>query len=538
MNPISAAPISVTPISVTGGYRVGSGIFRAVAFPGWLVRLAGMVLLALLWRGPALAYQELNWDEALYRLIGGAMLQGDLPYVGLWDRKPVGLFAVVAAVQALFGPSLAAWRMTAAVSVGVGGFALGEITRRLVPRAPSAGGLAGVLWVLYSARAGGEGVNAELYFLPLNLLGLAVLLNIPARPASGRWGWAILFAAGLLFGMAAQVKTNAAVSWLAFAFLLARQGFAWRDGLPVLAGIMVPTLAVMGIYAGAGAFGAWWWSNAGSHLVVLGPALLVAAPPGEAASLPALEDIARQLSVYAVPLLATLAALAVARGNRVALAVWIAAEVVALLMLRRFTDHMVIQLLPPLCLGCALLVARFGRVAALGLLALLLAMDGRTMLRPFNAVAEIAGQRQIPGLETWGDPIATAGTGLAARMRPGETLYVFGGAMLNLYTATGRTPPTRFPFVEHLWKHAAPVDGVAEIHRILAGAPTWIAVSGRWAPDQPVPEPAAAEVFAAVRAALAHSYARAATIAPFTSQAGGPVGPRETIILYRLRGAD
>jgi hypothetical protein len=154
------------------------------------------------------------------------------------------------------------------------------------------------------------------------------------------------------------------------------------------------------------------------------------------------------------------------------------------------------------------------------------------MARPFLAASEVTAHRRA-GDVAWGDPVATAGLWLRQRLRPGETVYVFGGAMLGIYEVADRPPPTRFPFAEHLWKDGAPVDGAAEMARILAGAPAYVAVAADWAPGRPAPEPAARPVFAALHAALARDYRLEATIAPTISAGGGPIGPRLTILLFR-----
>ena len=42
-------------------------------------------------------------DEQYYLLVGDRMLQGALPYVDLWDRKPFGLFVLFAGIRLLGG---------------------------------------------------------------------------------------------------------------------------------------------------------------------------------------------------------------------------------------------------------------------------------------------------------------------------------------------------------------------------------------------------------------------------------------------------
>ena len=64
----------------------------ALAMVAGLILLVTLATRALWWGNPAA-----TTDEQLYALIGGALAQGELPYLELWDRKPFGLFAIFAA---------------------------------------------------------------------------------------------------------------------------------------------------------------------------------------------------------------------------------------------------------------------------------------------------------------------------------------------------------------------------------------------------------------------------------------------------------
>ena len=495
--------------------------------------LAACVAGAVLWRAPWLVFTELNWDESLYRLIGDALLHGHAPYAAIWDRKPAGLFVLVALVQAVAGPGALALHLAAAVAVGLGAWCLAGIARVLLPGLALAGPVAAVLWIVYADRSGGTGANAELFFVPLNLAGFWLMLGARGMPG--------LFGAGLLLGAALQVKYNAAFIWPACGLgwlLLSRRPVAtWRAAVAVGLGAALPTLAVLGWYALVGRLGDW----ASANLAAQGDTLRTAFGVDP-------DMLPFALRRYALPVAGTVLALAwlACRAERrfaAVLVAWLAGDALALWFLHRLADHMMIQILPPLCLGTGWAAARAlqampsGRwragVAALAALAWL-GWSGRDSARPFAAAAEVLARRQGGDGANWGDPTATAGALLAGRLAPDETIYVFGGPILGIYQAAGRAPPTRFPFAEHLWSGYAPVDGQAELARILATRPAFIAVAGSWAPGKPSP-PGGERVFAAMHAALAQDYVPDAAIPPYVSRAGGPIGPRETILLFRRR---
>ena len=72
-------------------------------------RLAGVALkpvgrwalLGLLLRGATLGYPIIHIDEQFYLLVGDRMLHGAVPFVDIWDRKPIGLFLIYAATRLL-----------------------------------------------------------------------------------------------------------------------------------------------------------------------------------------------------------------------------------------------------------------------------------------------------------------------------------------------------------------------------------------------------------------------------------------------------
>ena len=52
-------------------------------------------------------------DEQYYLLVGDRMLQGDIPYIDIWDRKPVGLFLLFAGIRLLPGDGILAYQIVA-----------------------------------------------------------------------------------------------------------------------------------------------------------------------------------------------------------------------------------------------------------------------------------------------------------------------------------------------------------------------------------------------------------------------------------------
>lgn len=79
---------------------------------GW-VAFALLLLWAIALRAHDFGNPIIHVDEQYYLLVGDRMLHGALPYVDLWDRKPVGLFLFFAAIRLLPGDGILAYQLVA-----------------------------------------------------------------------------------------------------------------------------------------------------------------------------------------------------------------------------------------------------------------------------------------------------------------------------------------------------------------------------------------------------------------------------------------
>lgn len=472
-----------------------------------------LLLAALAVRAPALPFTELNWDEALYWQMAGELVAGQLPYTATWDRKPPGLFALLAPFHALGGGSVVALRLGTALLVAATALGLHAIARRLLPGVPGAGLLAGLGYVALSMRGVGDGTNGELLLAPFAVGGIA--LALAAR------GPGLALGAGVLAGCALLVKQVALAEAAVAGLVLLRQprllaAFALGGALPVA--------VALGAYGAAGRLG------------LLLEALFAAGEAGGTGL--NLEGMRHGLATYAAAIAAALAGLAALawRGARPAawlLGAWLAAVAAMLLLLGRFADHMMIQLAPPLALGFAALAAPMRRpVQALALAALL----GWSLHAPLRAAGEALWRRHGDGLAHWGDRTAT----IAARLRPrlqGPQDLLVASRMLGLHRETGTRPATRFPFVPHLWSGYAPVDGPAEMARLLAARPGFIVVDDLWRPGT-AHAGAQGEVLGVLHAALARDYVMEAQFGRFPSRGGGFIGGGVGATVFRLAERD
>lgn len=202
----------------------------------------------------------LDYDEQLYSFIGQQMLAGKLPYVDIWDRKPIGLFLIFAASHALLGASTAAYLFVAALFSAGGAWIIYRIAGDYAGRAT--GLVAGLLYTIGMFAFGCMGAQAEV-LLALPCLAMARLL---LTRANSRGAMAL---AMLLGGLAIQIKTSAAPYCVVFGLLVLWT--RWRllrdpmavAGEALLYGALglLPTVAVAAFYAMVGHFDAFFYAN-------------------------------------------------------------------------------------------------------------------------------------------------------------------------------------------------------------------------------------------------------------------------------------
>lgn len=453
------------------------------------------VLLVLLTLATRLIYfgdPVSDHDEQLYSLIGQHMLAGNLPYVDVWDRKPVGLFLLFAFAHALGGSGALAYQLLAALFACAGTWLTYLLARGLADGPTAAAGAA--LYPVLMAIYGGQSGQSEIFHVPL-VLAMLLLLRDPGHPKAAMRACGAM----LIGGLALQVKYTVLPQCLFFG------GIAlfgeWRRGAvpgrlarraAIFAALgLAPTILAALAYASLGEFRAFFFANFESFF--------------QRQSLPG-GRLRTDLLPYLLPLLVLI-------GGGLAAA---------------FTFR------PPrdwrgYGLYCGFLIATLASVllpgtvylyyfAALVPAAILVAMpllDRRGPLSIVPATLLVTAtcylffpvQRYQAAREE-----RAAVSHLARELQPyvgadGHCLYVYDGPAA-LYSLTGSCLPTRFVYPDHLnnafERGALGISQDGEVARILAARPGAIVTAGpALTPQNPLSA-------ARVRAALARDYRRLA----------------------------
>lgn len=458
-------------------------------------------------RAPLFGNPVIHSDEQFYLLVGDRMLQGELPYIDIWDRKPIGLFLIYAGIRLLGGIGIIEYQVVATLFAAATAAIVMEAGRRLTSSGPGmdaavAAGVTYLAWLLIFNGAGGQ--SPVFYNALVAGAGLIVLAE-SQRPASslrelGRRANPAL----LLIGLAIQIKYTVAVEGLFFGIWLL--GRAWRLGAPGYALLraaigwatiaLLPTMLALLFYVRLGHGGLFIHSNF----------LSVFAREGEEVGRSAWR--LGQIAVGLLPLLlcARLAAWP-AKASSAFLWGWIASAMGGLLLLGTWYDHYALPVLVPLSIACAPAFA---------------SMRGSPLLRTGVPLLGIAAGTLLVSAraERRGDAADIAR--LIAAMGPLRGCMYAHGSEPILYHLTRSCLPTRFPFRSHLTKaeeaRALGVDPLDEMHEVLARAPDVIVLRQAGITNR--------QTLAQLNRHLAREYWRGATV---------HVGDREHIVFRRLR---
>lgn len=416
-------------------------------------------------------------DEQFYLLVGDRMLHGALPYVDIWDRKPIGLFLIYAATRLLGGGGVIEYQLVATLFAAVMAFLVVRLARM---RTGSVGawtaGLVALLWLDIFDGAGGQ---APVLYNPL--VAAAALVTLHAAIASPRRLPALGAAAMALIGVAIQIKYTVIFEGVGFGCALLF--LAWRARIApariaavaaLWIGIaLAPTLLAYGIYGALGHGRAFAFANFVSigQRLPTSPQLLI--------------DRLGTILSYAAPLL--VAAIAgIARPDatweseqaRRLQILWLVAAGIGFCAIGSLYKHYFLPAVVPLAVAAAPTFDRVMRWRGLpfrpwGIAVLLLGVG-------------LAGYTGVGRLHARGDGREVEAMTAAIRPRLAGCLYVFDGEPI-LYRLTGACVASPYAFPSHLNERregpAIGVDQAAEVRRILATRPSVIVTSDRPARD-------------------------------------------------------
>ena len=392
---------------------------------------AGLILLVTLAaRIATLGNPVIGFDEQFYLLVGDRMLHGALPYVDIFDRKPIGLFLIYAGARLLGGEGFVQYKLLAGLCVAATGYGVYWTARRHVDWFGAA--LAAIVYILWLNFLEGEGGQAPIFYNALMVGAGALLLSaVPRAERLIAKGTAAL----LLVGLALQVKYSVLLEGVyfgcAFLLLARRHGVSWtRTALfaaAMIALALLPTALAALYYAAIGQWQAFVFANFQSVFGQTKGSFV-----HESVGLASFVGLFLPLIIVGLIGPRTPATAPGALERRFLLG-WLATAIVSVLVYWRFdAPHYALPILIPACVLLATALAARRRLA-IGL----------------AVVALVAGQivLVVSAAAKGGDREARAVAALAKPTR--GCIFVYNGYPA-LYMLTHSCLPSRWAFPGHL----------------------------------------------------------------------------------------
>ncbi|EGD58533.1 hypothetical protein Y88_0589 [Novosphingobium nitrogenifigens DSM 19370] len=410
-------------------------------------------------------------DEEFYQLVAWRWTQGDLPFVDIWDRKPVGLFLLYRLFLLVPGDPIRIYQLFGIASTAATALVIQRLAREIAR--PSSAWLAGIVYVFAMPAFSCSFGQAPVFYNLLMALAAFALVDVWKRAEAPDLlvrGIIIM----LLVGVAMQIKYSVLFEGIAFGCMLLARGWAdvWSWRRLALAGLiwaltaLFPTILAFACYAAIG--------HADDFLQANFISILHRLPDGEASWI----RLATQLGALTPFWLAILVAprfMAMPRARHplvpAVLRAWAIAAIAGYLVFGTWYDHYVAPMLAPLSVLAAPVLARsvpderwFGRLLL---------------------VASAIGGLAVMGIQFKNHGTATQFDRMTQVIRNemhGGCFYQFDGEPA-LYRSVGACIPTRYAFSTHLntWTEAPAigVDPGQEVARIMLTHPDVVLI-GEW----------------------------------------------------------
>lgn len=428
-----------------------------------LAIVAALVAAAIATRFSAFGNPIYDIDDQFYLVVGQSILHGQLPYVDIWDRKPLGLFLIYASIAALGGSGVAQYQIVAGLFAVATAFIIQRIASRL--SGPLGSTLAAIVYLVMLPLFGGQGGQSPVFY-NLFITGAALLAVRSIEQGLDNRFHRRAFAAMLLSGAALTVKQVSFVegSFIGLTFL----AIAYRDGMTrpklmrlaaaMVALALLPTALCLIAYAATGHANAFFYANFVS-IFEKGSQGLEAKLAGAA-----------YLLIFMAPLFIFALWGARLRSQsqtpplqiRAFVIGWMVAAVLGIMVVPNFYDHYDLPLIAPLSVSASTVLARpLGPVFA-GVLLIYSNANGDLTAVARNQDSKHAFARMVEAVD--------------ANLK-GGCLFVDSGPSL-LYSATPACRLTAYLFGEHLKlrveRAAVGIDTRMELRRILGLQPAVI----------------------------------------------------------------
>ncbi|MDE7547985.1 hypothetical protein PY793_08290 [Acetobacter fabarum] len=410
----------------------------------------------------------LDSDEGFYLLVGERMLHGALPYVDIWDRKPIGLFLLYAGIGCLGGGGVWAYQLVGTVFVFLTGLVIAKIARYFTTNTGAT--LAAIAYLIWLTLGSANGGQAEIFYgLPVAIAALITLrgwARLSDQPV-----WLQGSVTMLLLGIAMQIKYTVVFEGVFFGCCWLY--IAWRAGLRILLPVyalfwifisLSPTLAAIGYYFTIGQVQPFIFANFSSIWQRSSPSYSV------------IYSRLKGILLILLPLLFCIR-IHVPLGNSLARTsyrftlCWLLAAIFGFLIFGTYLEQYLLPIIIPASIAASPFFGREGKRRRAFIFLGCFFLIGQIKL----AVTQIAH-----GSES---ELST----ILQHVDRSKCLFVYSGVS-TLYRMSGACIPTPYAFPSHLSRareeKAIGIPAIVEVKRIMLSAPGTVIIRSPYKGDE------------------------------------------------------
>ena len=197
--------------------RVRIGSF---AISGLWLTFAQYAVIALAFRIILFSNPVVHVDEEFYLLVADRWNQGALPFVDIWDRKPVGLFLLYRLFLLVPGNPVLVYQLFGIAATACTAMLVQRMAREIAR--PSSAWLAGIVYIFAMPAFSCAFGQAPVFYNLLMALAAQLLVEAWKRPETPHLLWRgtrIM----VLVGLALQIKYSVLFEGVAFGLMLLAQ---------------------------------------------------------------------------------------------------------------------------------------------------------------------------------------------------------------------------------------------------------------------------------------------------------------------------
>ncbi|NEP90225.1 MAG: hypothetical protein F6K18_27250 [Okeania sp. SIO2C2] len=502
-----------------------------------LIIFLAFLLLSFFLRFWTLFVSVLDKDESIYILGADSLLNGNLPYIEIWDNKPPGIFILFSLTMLILGKSIVSIRILSIIATTFTSYFLYSIGAVIDKKqGEKIGLLAGALYAIFSLHNDGAAANAEILFAPL-VTGAFLLLFQNRKPSNIK-----VFLSGLILGIGMQIKYLVVMDVLGLTLLGSlfkkeeeaesrkekrnlQNNFQTIDIFKNLSfslfkfyiilgtGLILPAVIIAVIYQFSGYFDEYIYATLTANSKYVAMTNFSWSDLFNRLRKQVLGNILLWLCLFWTPIYLFVFARHKFKQERkfIYLFVWLSCAFLAVLLSKRFYNHYFLQLLPPLCLISSYVIIKSGHLpqhkyrirnvyeeakktkktvtinsrkfyidfpSALPNILLFLILIYPFTQAGYNKLSknlEFIHYRYIKKIDTWDDREALIAKYLQQRIKSTDYIYVVNYEPIIYYLVPTKIP-TKYAFPSHLtaMSQILPTDALQELDKIMAKNPSYI----------------------------------------------------------------